>query len=90
MGSLQSFVRGSASGLARPSENGRPTPSLVGAVAVPDGFNRSGGAMPMNISININGGNSSPVDIAKEVARQIEQVARNQARRARSMFADKD
>lgn len=46
--------------------------------------------MPMNISININGGNSSPVDIAKEVARQIEQVARNQARRARSMFADKD
>ena len=44
----------------------------------------------MNISININGGNSSPVDIAKEVARQIEQVARNQARRARSMFADKD
>ena len=91
MGSLQSFVRGSASGLARPSENGRPAPSLVGAVAVPDGFNRSGGgAMPMNISININGGNSSPVDIAKEVARQIEQVARNQARRARSMFADKD
>lgn len=91
MGSLQSFVRGSASGLARPSENGRPTPSLVGAVAVPDGFNRSGGgAMPMNISININGGNSSPVDIAKEVARQIEQIARNQARRARSMFADKD
>lgn len=58
---------------------------------MPDGFNRSGGgAMPMNISININGGNSSPVDIAKEVARQIEQVARNQARRARSMFADKD
>lgn len=91
MGSLQSFVRGSASGLARPSENGRPAPSLVGAVAVPDGFNRSGGGvMPMNISININGGNSSPVDIAKEVARQIEQVARNQARRARSMFADKD
>ena len=59
---------------------------------MPDGFNRSGGgaAMPMNISININGGNSSPIDIAKEVARQIEQVARNQARRARSMFADKD
>lgn len=92
MGALQSFVGGAAEGMGRPSESGRPAPSLVGAVPVPPSFNRSGGAVaaPMNISININGANASPADIAREVARQIEQAASNQARRARSMFADKD
>ncbi|MRN37213.1 phage tail tape measure protein [Neisseria sp. N95_16] len=85
---VQSFASGQQS--HAPSESGRAAPTLVGAVPVPANFSRSvGHTMPMNISINISGG-GSPVDIAREVARQIEDLARQQARRARSAFFDKD
>ncbi|WP_373747201.1 phage tail tape measure protein [Neisseria dentiae] len=88
---LSSFA-GLPEGSGRPYEAPRRNvPVLAGAVPVPAGFNRSGGvAAPMNISISINGGGQSPADIAREVARQIEELARRQARRARSMFTEKD
>ena len=61
--------------------------SLVGAVPVSAGFNHTN-AGGMTVNITINGGSQSPADIAREVARQIKQIADQAARRARSAFSD--
>ena len=69
-------------------------PVLAGAIPVPASFHRSnsyqmsGGSQ--NITINIQGGNQSPQEIAAEVARQLKAAGEAVARRARSAFSDKD
>lgn len=76
-----------ALGSILPSSAPEPRPALAGAVPVAADFNRGGGG-GMNINITINGGSSSAAEIAREVRRQIEQMAANAARRARSAFKD--
>lgn len=78
LGALQSII---------PAAAEEPRPSLVGAVPVSAGFNHTN-AGGMTVNITINGGSQSPVDIAREVARQIKQIADQAARRARSAFSD--
>ena len=75
-----------ALGSILPSSAPEPRPALAGAVPVAADFNRGGGGM--NINITINGGSSSAAEIAREVRRQIEQITANAARRARSAFKD--
>lgn len=78
LGALQSII---------PAAAEEPRPSLVGAVPVSAGFNHTN-AGGMTVNITINGGSQSPADIAREVARQIKQIADQAARRARSAFSD--
>lgn len=78
LGALQSII---------PAAAEEPRPSLVGAVPVSAGLNHTN-AGGMTVNITINGGSQSPADIAREVARQIKQIADQAARRARSAFSD--
>lgn len=78
LGALQSII---------PAAAEEPRPSLVGAVPISAGFNHTN-AGGMTVNITINGGSQSPADIAREVARQIKQIADQAARRARSAFSD--